>query len=156
MAADRSPAGPNHPIGRTGRCGAPRHRLRGRDGFTLVEALAAFAIVAMLTLVVQRGLVMARTGLARSSDRVAAEWVARTLLAEPLGGQAVRSGASSGTAGGLRWTMRIESLDLPAARAARTDDGRAPAWQPMRVMLQVETAPGRTLDVETVRLARVE
>lgn len=131
-------------------------RLRGDDGFTLVEALAAFAILSMLTLVVQRGLVMAKAGLVRSSERVAAEWVAQTLLAQPLGRQTARSGARSGTEGGLRWTMRVEPLDLPVARAGTKDGGRAPEWQPMRVTLQVEIAPGRVLDVETVRLARVE
>lgn len=143
-------------IGRAAGWPAWRRRLRGTDGFTLVEALAGFAILAMLTLVVQRGLVMAKTGLVRSHDRIAAEWVAQTLLAEPLGREVTRSGSSSGTAGGLAWTMRIEPLDLPVVRAAQKKDAGAPGWRPMRVMLQVATGPGRTLDVETVRLARVE
>ena len=131
-------------------------RLRGSDGFTLVEALAAFAIFAVLTIVVQRALVMAKTGLGRSSDRLAAEWVARTLLAEPLGKGAAQAGSRTGRANGLGWTMTIEPLDFPAAQAPRSGADRAPAWRPMRVTVRVETAPGRTFDVETVRLARVD
>jgi len=130
-------------------------RLRGRDGFTLVEALAALAILAMLTVVVQRGLVMARTGIARSSDRIAAEWVARSLLAEPLGAQAARAGSRSGTSGGLPWTVTIEPLDVAPAGAAGDGKGDAPKWRPMRVTVRVES-PGRGLSVETVRLARVD
>lgn len=146
MAADRAWRGSRAMV----------RRLRGEDGFTLVEALAGFAILAMLTLVVQHGLVMARTGLARSSERVAAEWVAQSLLAAPLGPQSTRSGAGSGTEGGLRWTMRLEPLDLPVAPAAAKEGGRAPSWRPMRVTFQVEMVSGRILEVETVRLARVE
>lgn len=133
----------------------PLARLRGRDGFTLVEALAAMAILGMLTVVVQRGLVMARTGIARSSERIAAEWVARSLLAEPLGAQAARAGSRGGTAGGMPWTVTIEPLDLPQAAAATGDKGDAPKWRPMRVTVRVE-GPGRALSVETVRLARVD
>lgn len=156
MAAEEGPGREPRRIGPPASLHPLRERLRGRDGFTLVEALAAFAIVASLALVVQRGVVMARTGIARSSDRFAAEWVAQTLLTEPLGRQAARSGARSGTTDGLRWTMRLEPLDLPLAPGARAQGAPAPAWQPMRVRIEVETASGRTVDVETVRLARVE
>ena len=139
-----------------GLAGRKPERLSGDDGFTLVEALAAFAILSMLTLVVQRGFVMAKAALVRSNDRVAAEWVAQTLLAQPLGREATRTGTRSGTETGRRWTMRVEPLDLPVARAGIKDGAKAPSWQPMRVTVQVEIAPGRIFDLETVRLARVE
>ena len=155
---------------------AEGHRLRGRDGFTLVEALAAFAILALLTLVAQRTLVMARTSLAAADARIEAERVARTLLDEPVARTVARGGSRSGVTDGRRWTVSAEPLALPATRpaapaatvdptgaanpAAGTDPatkGTAPApatWRPLRVTIRVETTPGRTLAVETVRLAR--
>jgi type II secretory pathway pseudopilin PulG len=161
---------------------AEGHRLRGRDGFTLVEALAAFAILALLTLVAQRTLVMARTSLAAADARIEAERVARTLLDEPVARTVARGGSRSGVTDGRRWTVSAEPLALPATRpaapaatvdptatadptgaanpAAGTDPatkGTAPApatWRPLRVTIHVEVTPGRTLAVETVRLAR--
>lgn len=161
-------------------------RFRGREGFTLVEVLAAFAILAMLTVAVQRSVVMAKMGLLRADNRIAAERVAETLLSEPLSGPAVARGSRSGVIDGYRWLIKIEALDLPAAgggpastgRSAGTtsaplagagaragpvppgenkqaDGGESARWQPMRVTIEVITAPGRTLQLETVRLARV-
>ena len=109
MAADRGTVRPQP--GRR----AARSRLRGRDGFTLVEVLAAFAILAMLTVFVQRGVVMAKMGLVRADARIAAERVAETLLAEPFGQDPSARGSRSGVADGLRWTVRVEPLDMPAA-----------------------------------------
>lgn len=149
-------------------------RLRGRDGFTLVEALTAFVVLALLTLVVQRSLVMARTGLSFAESRTEAERVARTLLDEPVSRTVSRGGGRSGVTEGRRWTVSAQPLDLPPARPgaapprpepAGTDPARAgdpaakgpdPAaiWRPLRVTIRVETTAGRVLEVETVRLAR--
>ena len=156
-------------------------RLRGRDGFTLVEALAAFAILALLTVVVQRVFVSAKTSSVRADERIGAEWVARTLLTQPLGPERAPSGSQSGVLDGYRWTMTLEPLDLPGpaleaqtpragpsqsnpgappSRAASSNPEKAapdPArWRPHRVTIQVGEAPGRRLEVETVRLVAVD
>ncbi len=142
---------------------AAKRRFSGRDGFTLIEALAAFAILAMLTLVVQRAFIVATSGLARVDDRVAAEQVARTLLAEPLGRNALASGQRSGVADGHPFTVRFETLDLPAPagppepkRDASPNSAAPERWRPVRVSIRVETARGRPLEIETVRLAQVD
>lgn len=129
-------------------------RLRGREGFTLVEALAAFVIMATLTVVVQRALVMAKTGLVRADERIAADRVARTLLAEPLVVRA-EPGSRSGVTDGQRWTVTIEPIDLPTpvAAAPSRDSAASTPWRPVRVTIQVVALSGRVLDVETVRLA---
>lgn len=147
-------------------------RRGGRDGFTLIEALTAFAIVAVLALVVQRGLVQARIGWAAVEERTAAERVARTLLAEPLSPATVEAGGRSGVSEGRRFELRLATLDLPlpAAPPAPAQRGAAAAqapgaqppedqssrWQPLRVTIEVATARGSPVAIETIRLARME
>lgn len=144
-------------------------RGRGDDGFTLVEALTAFAIVAMLTLVIQRGLVQARLGWEAIEERRAAERLARSLLSEPVSLPAVLEGGRNGYTDGRRWQIRLAALDLPLPdppsppATVATAGGQPPApastpepkWQPLRVTITVETARGRPVEVETVRLAPV-
>ncbi len=88
-------------------------RRAGREGFTLIEALVAFAIVAALSLVVQRGLVQSRVGWAAVEDRTGAERLARSLLEEPLTPVAVAAGGREGVTDGRRWRIGLQSLDLP-------------------------------------------
>lgn len=143
-------------------------------GFTLIEALAAFAIVAVLTLVVQRGLVQSRLGLAAMEDRVAAERVARSLLAEPVRASDVARGGREGIVDGHRFVMRLSPLDLPLPEAERAnangcppgqtscdparnggDPGKRVRWQPFRQDIEVVTLRGAPITVETIRLGQV-
>ncbi|WP_232630719.1 prepilin-type N-terminal cleavage/methylation domain-containing protein [Methylobacterium sp. Leaf118] len=136
-------------------------RTRARDGFTLIEALVAFAVVAAISLVVQRGLIQSRVGWAAIEDRSAAERLARSLLAEPLTPAAVAAGAREGVTDGRRWRIALESLDLPlpalpgepGAEAAPPAQEEGPRWRPLRVRIAVTTVRGRPVEVETVRLA---
>lgn len=143
-------------------------RSRGRrdGGFTLIEALVAFAITAMLFLVVQRGLVQARIGWAAIEDRRQAERLARSLFAEPVSLAAVVEGGRSGVTDGRRWTIKLATLDLslptapPPPKDVASAGGQNPApapprWQPLRVTIAVETSRGRPVEVETVRLAPI-
>ncbi|WP_375462397.1 type II secretion system protein J [uncultured Methylobacterium sp.] len=151
----------------------PHRGAGGAAGFTLIEALAAFAIVAVLSLVVQRGLVQSRLGLAAVEDRLAAERVARSLLAEPVRPSDVASGGRAGILDGYRFAIRLAVLDLPLPEAERAaqgacpptagpcDPGRAgdpapPArWQPLRQDIEVATLRGPSVTVETIRLGQV-
>ena len=138
----------------------------GRDGFTLIEALVAFAIVAGATVVVQRSLVQSRAAAARAVDRVAPEWLARSLLAEPLSDLDMSMGGRSGTEGGRRFEVWLTPLadlgdDQPGQESDRGASplpdraGRRVRWQPMRVSIAVETGPATWLTLQTVKLGRV-
>lgn len=118
---------------------------RGRAGFTLIEALAAFAILAVLTLGVQRGVVAASTSSVRAQSVAAAERVARTALATPMPDLTLASPRLSGTIDGVDWTLAATPLPLPPPPAD------AAGWAPVRVRLSVPAGP---LEVETVRLIR--
>lgn len=67
-----------------------------RSGFTLTEALVALDIVIM-----QRSLVQSRVATAQAGDRVAPEWLARSLLAEPLSELNMSLGRRSGVEAGI-------------------------------------------------------
>lgn len=138
-------------------------------GFTLIEALAAFAIVAVLSLVVQRGVVQSRAGLVAVEDRLAAERVARSLLAEPLRVSDIDRGGRIGTLDGYRYTIRLAALELPLPEVERDAEGGCqpsagacdpadPAarirWTPMRQDIEVLTRRGTAVTVETIRLGQ--
>lgn len=134
----------------------------GRDGFTLIEALVAFAIVAGATVVVQRSLVQSRAATAQTADRVAPEWLMRSLLAEPLSDLDMSMGGRSGVEGGRRFEVRLTPLtglddDHVGRVPDRTPDPaeRQVRWQPMRVSIAVETGPAKWLTLESVKLGRI-
>lgn len=125
-------------------------RLAGRDGFTLIEALVAFAVLAMITLAVQRAVSSAIAGIVRADDRVAAETVARTLLSSPLLPNDVSAGETRGTLNGLVWTRTLSPL-------GDVGGGSGSGWVAMRMTIAVAT-PGRggATTLETIRLVRTE
>jgi hypothetical protein len=142
-------------------------RRDARAGFTLVEALAAFAIVAMLGLAIQRGVVQARLGWQRLDDRAAAERVARSLLAEPVDLARARDGGWRGTQDGRAYAVRLTAVDLPLPPPPPRDGAAPPPaaagrpgelpirWVPLRQRVEVATM-GAPLTVETIRLCPVE
>ena len=124
-------------------------RFRGRDGFTLIEALVAFVILALITIAVQQAVSTAIAGISRAGDRVDQEAVARTLLTSPLTAGDISAGRSTGTLNGLTWSRTLSPLGQ--ATAGSTGSG----WVAMRMTVAVGSAtrPG-TVSVETVRLVR--
>ena len=146
-------------------------RERGASaGFTLIEVLTAFAIVAVVSLVVQRGVVQSRAGLVAVEDRLAAERVARSLLAEPLRVSDIGTGGRTGTLDGYRYTIRLAALELPLPEAERdaesgcqpsagacdpADPAASVRWTPMRQDIEVMTRRGTAVTVEAIRLGQV-
>lgn len=126
-------------------------RFTGRGGFTMIEVLVAFTVLAIGTLAIQRGLASSITATSRAEERLGAELVAKTLMSAPLGTGPVALQPRSGTMNGYRWRMRFESVELPFA-AVNVRDGRRPRWIPFRMKVSVSSQHGADLTVETVRL----
>ncbi|MFK5600325.1 prepilin-type N-terminal cleavage/methylation domain-containing protein [Methylobacterium sp. HMF5984] len=134
----------------------------GRDGFTLIEALVAFAIVAGATVVVQRSLVQSRGATAQAADRVAPDWLIRSLLAEPLSDADMSMGGRSGVEGSRRFEVRLMPIidvnDDQAVQAPNRASDRPEKqvrWQPIRMSITVEISPAKWLTIHTIKLGRV-
>lgn len=124
---------------------------RARDaGFTLIEALVAFIVLALFMIVVQRGAIGAVDGSDRAEARLEAVRIAQTLIDSPTLEQG--GAGSGGRLAGHDWTVRYERLDIPAG-APGTAGGST--FEPMRMIVEVDAGRGTPVLVETIRLIRV-
>lgn len=150
-------------------------RLRGTDGFTLLEVLIAFTVLATLLAVMDRSVVTVRAGAYAFDERTQAAVVARSVLAEVLADRAGAGGTRHGSRDGLRYTVTTRFVDLseslppppppeapsvlgapvaknPAAKDPEPGE-QAAKWVPQRVIVDVETG-GSPVETEVVRLVK--
>ncbi|GLK53994.1 prepilin-type N-terminal cleavage/methylation domain-containing protein [Methylopila capsulata] len=123
---------------------AARRAGRGgpREGFTLVETLVALAVVAVVGVALQRGVVSARFALARAEALLEAEAVARDVLENRLDALAPGVGTLRGDDRGLVVTVTSEALDLALPPPGPPDPAEGPAQAPGREPGQ-RPAPGQ-------------
>ncbi|OQP86738.1 hypothetical protein BTR14_09885 [Rhizobium rhizosphaerae] len=130
-----------------------------RQGFTLIEVLVAFIILALATLVIQRGVMTSVASAQRADGRLRAEMVARSLMTAPLKDSAAALAPESGVMDGLSWTLHFETVALPFATATDAQ-GKPPGWVPVRMVVTVALPEGQSLSpageirIETVRLIK--
>ncbi|WP_242112336.1 type II secretion system protein XpsI [Luteimonas aquatica] len=134
----------------------PRHRRRQR-GFTLLEIIIAFAVLAMALTLLLGALSNSAQLVRRSADAGRAALHAQSLLAQTGVGEALTPGTRDGQFedGRYRWTMRVgEYVDplRPQQDALRNPVGP----RLLQVALTVEWGEGgprQRLSLETLRLA---
>lgn len=124
-------------------------------GFTLIEVLAAFVILALFTVALQRNVVTAAWSTARADSRIAAEAVAATLLESPLAGPGGAPPPSAGRLNGFDWTMRIEPLPPSRFGAEADASGDAPGWTLVRVTVEVRSAEGHPAAATRSQIIRI-
>ena len=137
------------------------HRYTDRSGFTLVEALVAFAVMATILGVLYRGVVQTRAGAVGFSARAQEEAVALSLLADFRARRDLRDGSYAGTRDNRPWTLRASPMDLAGQlpkgmEVDKPDVGKAakPVWTLQRLVLRVTTS-GRPLETEATHLVKL-
>ena len=144
MGSSRKTAGPTRePVG--------RRRFGGTEGFTLIETLVAFVVLALFAVVLQPAIVGTVRSGAAAEARMEAGLVARTLLASPTLFQAGTT--ASGRMNGHDWTVRFAPLEIAAGSPGKV---ASVVFRPMRMIVDVAVDARRRgrLQVETVRLVR--
>jgi general secretion pathway protein I len=131
-------------------------------GFSLLEVLVAFVVLALVGTALFRLFGGALANVSASDDYSRALLVAESVLAEVSGTRPLREGTQSGTAedGRIGWTAEVAPYAPPQSNA---DLERTAEAMPLRLLkIAVETAftgadgKPRKLALATVRLARKE
>ncbi len=147
-----------HPIRRSVRS-APRKGARpaggrGRAGFTLIEVLVAFAIVAVMLLALLEGSTRALRSIERAGVHARLLAEAENRLAEMGALVPLRPGRIAGrTAAGDEWEVTVEPW--MSAPGLDPDALAGKGFMLYRVWLFVRTADGSLQSLESVRMAAV-
>jgi prepilin-type N-terminal cleavage/methylation domain-containing protein len=134
-----------------------------RQGFTLIEALVALALVLAFAVTLGPFLLQARRIMAHADGRVAAQILLRSLLDTRSDPASLANAAQEGRTEGLRWRVSAQPIEIDALASdpAPTLDQATrkkpePGWTAYRVTASVSWAPGQVLDAETLRVGKAE
>jgi general secretion pathway protein I len=118
----------------------------GAAGFTLIEALVALAIIAIVLGTI--GSVIATTvkGTRSIDQRLALTGTAETLLADLPARAVLKPGRQSGELSGSRWRVDVAPMSVAGGNPA-TD-----RFVPLTVNLRLQRADGSAIQVTTVKL----
>jgi general secretion pathway protein I len=147
-------------VGRDSGRHAPRSRRpvsltpAAQRGFTLIEVVVAFALLAMAMALLLGTLTGAARQVRWASDAGRASLHAQSLLDQTGMGEVLQPGRSDGTFedGRYRWTLSVEPFaDLPASQAGV--DPFAPRLLRLALAVQWrEGGPGERLELQSLRL----
>src|SRR5277367_4770807 len=121
----------------------------GQAGFTLLEALAALALVLAFAATLGPHLSYARRIMDHAEGRVAAQVLLRSLLDAPFDRPGLANATRKGETGGLQW--RIVAEPMLAAAPGAPDHAN---WLPYRVTASVAWGSNQVITAETMRLGR--
>jgi general secretion pathway protein I len=128
------------PIARFERPGA-------NDGFTLIEALVALAIVALALTAIGAVVTVSSRGTRSLEQHLALVEITRMVLATLPAGEQIPPDGLAGEMLGYRWRIDVG----PVAGGGIPQPADSP-WTPRIVLVQVRSASGAVRSVETVRL----
>lgn len=119
------------------------------DGFSLIEALAAIAVlaIALATLLPALGAALRVSRVAEG--HLAARLQAQSLIEEQTMARVLSPGATHGGSGDMRWTIVVEPADETLARDSGPGD-----WRLYRIEVVVEWPRQRRFALSTLHLAR--
>lgn len=117
------------------------------SGFTLIEAVVALALVAVVLAAVGSLIGTIARGTQTLEQRVALNETARLIAATLQVDRLHRTDESSGETMGHRWELRTvpfaDSPDVPNS-----------PWMPVQVMLRVQSPSGAIVSIDSIRLQK--
>jgi general secretion pathway protein I len=117
-------------------------------GFTLIEALVALAIVAVVLSSVAAVIATTVKGTRSIDQRLALAGAAETLLAELPARQLLKPGRQSGELDGHRWQIDV----TPMNTALANDAPQTQRFAPLAISLRMQARGGPAIQLTTVRL----
>lgn len=114
-------------------------------GFTLIEALVALAIIAVVLGTIGSVIATTAKGTRAIDQRLALAGTAETLLAD-LPARALKPGRRSGELAGSRWRVDVAPMNVPGG------DPASDRFVPLAVNLRLQRADGSAIQVTTVKL----
>jgi general secretion pathway protein I len=129
--------------------GRTRTKSAPTAGFTIIEALVALALVAVLLASIAPLMAIANRGVRSVEQHVALVSAARSVESGLPQRDQLTPGNLTGELAGNRWRVDI----LPFAASA-IDGGSPSRWTPQTIVITVRSPSGATLRLNTVRLSR--
>jgi general secretion pathway protein I len=121
----------------------------GESGFTMVEALVALALVAVVLTAIGSLVASAANGTRTLEQHLALVETARLIATSVPHRDELARGEFEGEVLGYRW--RAEASPFFGGGSAPVPNS---PWIPERVLVQVQSPLGATMTIETVRLQR--
>ncbi|MBB4423045.1 general secretion pathway protein I [Bradyrhizobium sp. CIR48] len=115
-------------------------------GFTLIEALVALAIIAVVLGTIGSVIATTAKGTRAIDQRLALAGTAETLLADLPARSLLKPGRRSGDLAGSRWRVDVAPMNVPGG------DPASDRFVPLAVNLRLQRADGRAIQVTTVKL----
>lgn len=115
-------------------------------GFTLIEALVALAIIAVVLGTIGSVIATTAKGTRAIDQRLALAGTAETLLADLPARALLKPGRRSGELAGSRWRVDVAPMNVPGG------DPASDRFVPLAVNLRLQRADGSAIQVTTVKL----
>ncbi|MBR0987266.1 type IV pilus modification PilV family protein [Bradyrhizobium liaoningense] len=115
-------------------------------GFTLIEALVALAIIAVVLGTIGSVIATTAKGTRAIDQRLALAGTAETLLADLPARSLLKPGRRSGELAGSRWRVDVAPMNVPGG------DPASDRFVPLAVNLRLQRADGSAIQVTTVKL----
>ena len=120
----------------------------GSEGFTLLETLTALTILSIAMVSLFRAQSTGLQAVGRTEFYAQARILAQSLLARSLGAAGERPQERDGRDGPFNWSVAVFAAKQPWAALSRETH-----WQLHRVRVTVSWGRGRSVELETLKLA---
>jgi general secretion pathway protein I len=147
--ASAAPAEASAGLAATACAGAKRAKSASTAGFTIIEALVALALVAVILAAIAPLMAASHRGVRAVEQHIALVSAARSIENGLPDRDQLVPGILTGELAGNRWRVDI----LPFAAGA-IDGGSPSRWMPQTVVITVRSPSGAMLRLNTVRLHR--